>query len=138
MKIQPMLELKGIRIELTVEEAEQIARSPVSGAERIQKEVAIVIDLHHSGEQAEIIPAAPGPHIRLDGTHPAKEAKQIEDKKKITAQEKSPRIECEFCGGLFHKRGMLLHQRTCEAKDKVEDRSASTKGILSDFVPDKP
>ena len=130
MKIQPILELKGIRIELSLEEAEKIARAPKDGAERIQNEVKLLIDLHHSDQDGAIIPSVqPGPHKRLDGSRPTQDPKT---KRKLAP---SPRVECEYCGGLYAKRGLVMHQRTCEAKFKVEDRRTVDSQADQDFDP---
>jgi hypothetical protein len=124
LKIQPILELKGIRIELSLKEAEAIARQPVAGADRVQKEVKILVEAHHSTEQVGLIPTADGPHKRLDGSHPMQD-KKITAKKSPKAKKDSPRIACEYCGGRYAaKIGMSIHLHKCEAKEKVEARAA--------------
>lgn len=138
MKIQPILELKGIRIELTLAEAEKIVRRPATGGEQIQKEIKLLVDLHHSKDNAgDIIPAA-DPHTRIDGSKPSREAKKLAQKK--PERPKPEREACDFCGGFYRKgRGITMHQLSCEAKAKIESesRSREERSVLDDFVPDE-
>lgn len=114
MKIQPKVELKGIVIELTLEEAEKIARSPKTGADRLQQEIATIVNLN---SMPDALLEPPGPHTRIDGTHPASEDKIEKDR------EKPERIPCEFCGRSYQRRGMKIHLRTCDAAAKAESEA---------------
>lgn len=126
MKIQPMLKLAGIRIELSMPEAEKIAGDPASGGNRIQKEIATLVELHQSGDGGQLLPSSgPDPHQRLDGSHPSKEKKS-----KRKPYEPSPRVACEYCGGLYAQRGMTMHLRRCEARLKVEERERDQVSIV--------
>ena len=114
MKISPILEFKGVRIEMNVEEALKIADGGGNGAERVRDEIAMIVRVHREGHF--LAPAG------LEAM-PLLQAPAIPARSKPAPKKKEPRAagpmrECEWCGKPFKYPGWLRQhkERWCPKK----------------------
>jgi hypothetical protein len=101
MLVQPILEFKGMRIELNVEEAMKIAEGKANGAERVQAEIAMIVGVH-----SKHLPAPDGieatPLLRAPLTPALPEPKPTR-----SVREPGPMLKCDWCGKEFRYQGWL-------------------------------
>jgi hypothetical protein len=137
MKINPIVRVIGVRIELDLDEALKIAQHPVEGKTRVIEEVRAALTSSgvdpDTGEPREsalglkplmgdelnrddlmkrgkaTIPVDPGPFRRLDGSHPSKD-------------EQRGNTECPYCGKVLKTpRGLKVHVSRIHKARVVED-----------------
>jgi len=100
MLVQPILEFKGVRIELNVEEAMKIAEGKANGAERVQAEIAMIVGVHSKHLPApDGIEATPLLRAPAGMLLPAPDGKRRKAPSATRAQK--PTVACEWCGKTF-------------------------------------
>jgi hypothetical protein len=112
MRVQPILEFKGVRIELDVAEALAIANGKDGGAARVQQEIAMLVNVHYGQHSPAPDGIAVGPMLRsmMLGEPP-------EDPPPARARPAEPRVTCDWCSEPFRGlKGLARHRRYCSKR----------------------
>ena len=130
MLIQPIMRVAGIRIELSLEEALNIAQDPDGYEAKVRNEVRTM--LRGTGvdpDSGEPCDSALSLDVDLNAL-PAPKDDKPKRKYKATSKSKT----CQWCGRKYAPQGITKHERTCPERPEAQhEPKLNTTGQLANY-----